>query len=217
MNTMFKNQTKLRQAVFTSAIILGGFAFCAITLLSVTEWLTRESIVESEKRTLLKKLNEVLPSSEYNNNLLEDHIQIHDQLLGNKSPQPAYRARKDGEFVAIFISGEARNGYNGKIKLLVGILSDDTVAGVRVISHKETPGLGDEIESSKSDWIFGFNQKSLRNLPAERWKVTKDGGVFDQFTGATITPRAVVRTVHNVLRFYEENKSRLIPLDKSRN
>ncbi len=210
MITLFNKQPETRRIMIMSAIVLGGFALFASSLLSITEKLTRQAIIESEQQTLLKNLNGILPAKSYDNELLKDQIQISDPLLGTTTPLPAYRARLKGKFTAIFISGEATNGYNGRIKLLVGIKADDTLAGVRVIAHKETPGLGDDIDLNKSKWILGFDQKSLTNPPAQQWKVIKDGGVFDQFTGATITPRAVVQAVHKILRYYAKNKIDLI-------
>jgi electron transport complex protein RnfG len=103
----------------------------------------------------------------------------------------------------------APDGYNGDIRLLAGIDAGGTVLGVRVVSHRETPGLGDPIEVDKSDWILGFANKSLRNPETGGWAVKRDGGQFDQFTGATISPRAVVRTIHNTLLYFETNRQML--------
>lgn len=117
-----------------------------------------------------------------------------------------YRARLNGSDSAVIISSQAPNGYNGRISILVGIFFDGTIAGVRVTSHRETPGLGDDVELAKSDWILSFNGKSLKIPLEEKWEVKKDGGNFDQFTGATITPRAIVAAVLNTLKFYEDNQ-----------
>jgi electron transport complex protein RnfG len=111
--------------------------------------------------------------------------------------------------VAAVLASIAPDGYAGTIKLLVGINYDGSIAGVRVVSHKETPGLGDAIEAERSDWILGFNGHSLREPGEERWKVKKDGGIFDQFSGATITPRAIVAAVHNTLSYYQNNREAL--------
>ena len=114
--------------------------------------------------------------------------------------------------VAVLMIVTASGGYNGDIRLLIGIDTDGRVLGVRVISHRETPGLGDPIELEKSDWILGFNQKSLRQPEPPGWAVKKDGGQFDQFTGATISPRAVVKAVHNTLKYFAENQQSLFEL-----
>ena len=103
----------------------------------------------------------------------------------------------------------SREGYSGPINLLVAVNVDGTLSGVRVVSHKETPGLGDKIETNKDDWILGFVGKSLSNPSEALWKVRKDGGEFDQFTGATITPRAVVNAVREVLKYQQAQTSQV--------
>jgi len=111
----------------------------------------------------------------------------------------------DGKAVAVMMMFTAADGYNGDIRLLAGIDVHGTVLGVRVIAHKETPGLGDPIEIERSDWILSFAQKSLNNPQPDGWNVKRDGGQFDQFTGATITPRAVVRATRRALQYFDAN------------
>lgn len=111
------------------------------------------------------------------------------EWLGTDQPVTVYRARKSGQPVALFATPVAPDGYSGPIQLLVGVYADGTLAGVRVLAHKETPGLGDAIDEKRAPWIFGFAGKSLSNPGLDGWRVKKDGGSFDQFTGATITPR----------------------------
>ena len=129
--------------------------------------------------------------------------------LGTQQAVPVYRAFRNGEPVAALLTPVAPNGYSGEIRLLVGIYADGRVAGVRVLGHKETPGLGDAIEIERSDWITSFAGRSLGNPPLEDWKVKRDGGVFDQFTGATITPRAVVQAVRKTLLYFERHRDEL--------
>lgn len=159
---------------------------------------------------MLQQLNEIVPTALYNNDLLADKIEITNQAF---FPHPAavtvYRARMDGKPVAVMMIVTAPDGYNGDIRMLAGISASGTIFGVRIISHRETPGLGDPIDIEKSDWILGFNHKSLQNPDADGWAVKKDGGQFDQFTGATISPRAVVRAVNSVLRYFEANQQTL--------
>ena len=141
-------------------------------------------------------------------------VEVHDPAsLGTDQPVTVYRARKDGRPIAVVLTAIAPDGYSGRIKLLIGILFDGTVVGVRVVSHHETPGLGDAIEVERSDWIIRFSGRSLRNPPAEHWKVKRDGGVFDQFTGATITPRAVVNAVHRALVYFSHHQEQLFAED----
>ena len=115
----------------------------------------------------------------------------------------------DDQPVAVLMLVTAADGYNGDIRLLVAVENTGTVLGVRVVSHRETPGLGDPIEIEKSNWILGFTNKSLLNPQGNGWAVKRDGGEFDQFTGATISPRAVVKTVHNTLLYFKANQKLL--------
>jgi electron transport complex protein RnfG len=138
-------------------------------------------------------------------------VPVNDQeLLKLKAPDTIYIARKDGNITAFIIPTHAPDGYSGSIHSLVGVDLAGNIMGVRVISHNETPGLGDKVEFKKSDWVLDFISKSLNNPGSEEWHVKKDKGVFDQFTGATITPRAVVASVHNALLFFEKNRDSLI-------
>ena len=163
---------------------------------------------------MLRKLNNIIPAESYNNDLLLDTITIKPStLLSTKEESLAYRARENDQNVAVVFSSIAPSGYNGSIHLLVGVKADGTLSGVRVVKHRETPGLGDVVEISRSNWILGFNDKSLSNPDNKGWKVKRDGGVFDQFTGATITPRAVVNAVHDALLYFEKNQDMLFSVN----
>jgi len=120
-----------------------------------------------------------------------------------------------GEPVALVIEALAPDGYSGTIRLLVGINIDGSLGGVRVVAHRETPGLGDAIEEERSDWILGFTGKSLQDPPLQKWAVKKDGGAFDQLTGATITPRAVVKAVRQALLYYRDQKDALFAREET--
>ena len=191
------------RSVLVSALFLFLFAVFGSGLVSYTHENTAERIHDNERSALLKSLNELVPAERYDNDIFHDILYVrHKDLLGTDKPVPVYRARKSGWPVAAVLAPVAPDGYNGNIRLLVAINLDGTLAGVRVVQHRETPGLGDGIETSNSDWILGFTGKSLENPGKDGWKVKRDGGEFDQFTGATITPRAVVRAVHNALLYY---------------
>lgn len=199
-----------KKTILITASLLVFFAVLGAALVGLTFSQTVDDIKYNEKLTLLKKLNNIIPANSYNNDLLLDTITLKaENLLGTKEQTLAYRARKNNQNVAVVVSSEAPGGYNGPIHLLVGIYADGTLAGVRVVKHRETPGLGDAVEISRSDWILGFNNKSLQQPSSRFWKVKRDGGVFDQFTGATITPRAVVKAVHDALLYYENNSTAL--------
>jgi electron transport complex protein RnfG len=199
--------------VIRSGILLGLIALLGTALLAGVNDLTHERIVEQEKQRVLQQLKEIVPAASFNNDLLEDSIEVADRAFF-RQPEAltVYRARLDGQAVAILMIVTATDGYNGDIRLLIGVNIDGTLRGVRVVSHRETPGLGDPIELEKSDWILGFNHKSLGNPGSTGWTVKKDGGQFDQFTGATISPRAVVRAVHNTLLYFAQNRQLLFDL-----
>ncbi len=189
--------------ILISVIFLFLFAVLGSGLVAYMHDNTAERIAENQRRALLRSLNELIPRADYNNDIYTDIVYVRDaELLGTAQPVAVYRARKNGWPVAAVFASVAPDGYNGAIRLLVAVRVDGTLAGVRVLSHRETPGLGDHIEADRSDWILAFNGKSLDNPQPQDWKVKRDGGVFDQFTGATITPRAVVAAVRNTLLYY---------------
>ncbi len=193
--------------ILAAAFLLGLFSVVGTALVSWTYLQTQERIQANEKQELLSKLREIISAELFDNDLSADTVSVLSPLLlGEDRAVTAYRARKNGQAVAVILSATGRNGYNGKIKLLVGIFTDGRIAGVRVVNHKETPGLGDGIELEKSDWVLGFDQHSLLNPGQSGWRVKKDGGDFDQLTGATITPRAIVTAVYDALRFYDGNQ-----------
>lgn len=198
-----------RQIIIT-AIILLLFAVIGTALVVYTFDNTRDRIAANERATLLRKLHHLIPPEQHDNILLEDTTTVRNTSLpGTDQPVTVYRARKAGQPVALVMTPVAPDGYNGTIKLLVGINVDGTLSGVRVVAHRETPGLGDAIDETRSDWIHLFDNKSLGNPPLDRWKVSKDGGDFDQLTGATITPRAIVKAVRQTLLYYRDNQDSL--------
>jgi electron transport complex protein RnfG len=195
-----------RQIIITTIILL-LFAISGTALVVYTFDNTRERISANERATLLRKLHQLIPQQQHDNVLLDDKLTIiNTPLLGTLEPVTVYRARKAGQPVALVITPVAPDGYSGIIKLLVGINVDGTLNGVRVVAHRETPGLGDAIDEKRSDWIHLFDNRSLQDPPLDRWAVRKDGGDFDQLTGATITPRAVVKAVRQTLLYYRDNQ-----------
>lgn len=202
----------ISQSVSRNSIILGIFAVITTGMVVLTANLTRDSIARAVEATLKKSLFEVMPRERLDNDLLNDQISLPaDKLLGTKVAKTAYVASHSGEPSGIILQAIAPEGYGGSINLLVGIDADGAITGVRVIPpHSETPGLGDAIELQKSQWILSFNGKSLANTPEPRWRVKKDGGEFDSFTGATITPRAVVDAVYKALQYFDANRTALL-------
>lgn len=189
--------------------MLAAFAVITTALIALTFSGTRDRIAFQQEKRLLAVLNEVVPEEYHTNTLFKDCTAVTSPLLGNRQPHLVYRARMNGQPSALALETTAPNGYSGNIELVVGVDTSLTVLGVRVIEHKETPGLGDKIELAVSDWILSFNQKQFDADNLSRWQVKKDGGDFDAFTGATITPRAVVEAVKNTLLFVKENQTAL--------
>ena len=200
----------LARSMLRNALILGVFATVTTGMIAGFNQLTSARIEASRQEELAKTLNTLLPASEYDNALLTDTLTIQDDLqLGHQVPETVWRATRQGQPVAVLFPVIAPDGYSGRIRLLVAIRTNGELAGVRALAHRETPGLGDAIEAAKSDWILGFNGKSLQNPDETGWHVRKDGGVIDQFTGATITPRSVVKAVHQALLYYRDHQQML--------
>ncbi len=200
----------LVRQMLISALLLGGFAVIGTAMVALTHEATAERIAANHRARLLKSLHLLVTPEMHDNDLVTDMITVTDkELLGTDKPVRVWRARKDGKPVAVIINSVAPDGYNGRIELLVAIRQDGTLLGVRVISHHETPGLGDAIEAEKSNWIHSFDNHSLKDPDPKHWKVKRDGGVFDQFTGATITPRAVVKAVYRTLVYFEKHRDEL--------
>lgn len=202
---------ELITSIRKNSLGLGIFAVMTAGLIATTQFLTKERIQENIVVAQLSAFEEILPHSYYDNNLYHAKIALPaDPLLGSDDPLNAYVAEKNGQVSAIIFETIAPGGYNGDLSLLVAISRAGVVTGSRVISHKETPGLGDKVDIKKSTWMRSFEESSLMRPAQEKWKVKKDGGDFDQFTGATITPRAVVRAIKNTLIYFEENKATLL-------
>lgn len=202
----------LGRSISKNSAILATFAVITAALIAFTFQGTQPRIIEAERRAAQRALFEIVPQSRHDNDLLSDILLLPlDQAAQLNVPEGAniHVARSEGEPVALIIPTTATDGYSGDIRLLVGVNVDGSLAGVRVLSHKETPGLGDKIELGKNNWILGFNAKSLENPALEKWRVRKDGGDFDQFAGATITPRAVVKQVKNVLQYVNTHREEL--------
>jgi electron transport complex protein RnfG len=200
----------LARAMVSSAATLAVFAAAGVFLVALTQAGTRERIAQVERENLLRSLHAVVSPELHDNDPSADTVEVLDPpRLGTDEPVTVYRARREGRPVAAILTPVAPDGYSGRIQLMVAVHEDGRVAGVRVLSHHETPGLGDPIEIRRSDWITRFTGRSLRDPRPERWKVKRDGGVFDQFTGATITPRAVVKAVRHTLEFFEANRREL--------
>lgn len=189
----------LAREISKPTLLLAGFAVAGTMLLAGVHSLTAKQIAESERQALLTRINTLVEANRYDNNPLADTLSLPPTELNSAEPVLVYRLRRQNQPVAAIFTTTTPDGYSGNIRLVVGVNADQTLAGVRVLTHKETPGLGDWIDVEKSDWILGFSGKSLQDPTETAWAVKKDGGEFDQFTGATITPRAVVAAVKQIL------------------
>lgn len=198
------NLEELRGKLSYQGMLLGGVALLTSAALAYASRATEADIKAAEAADLKQSLAQVLPG-EYENDLLKDTV----TLPGKNGDVLVYRGRRAGKVEAV-VYRVTGNGYAGNIVCVMGVSREGKILGVRVISHKETPGLGDKIEPAKAKWIFDFDGKFLGDPPADKWAVKKDGGVFDQFAGATITPRGVVNAVKGGLEFFEGNKPQLL-------
>ena len=201
------------QSIRFNSLLLASFALITAVILAGTDSLTKDRIAESERQAAQRALLEIIPLDRHNNDLLMDVQPIPEKfwpLLGLKKGGDIHIARNNGLPVAAIIPTLTADGYSGNIGMIVGVNIDGSIAGVRVVEHKETPGLGDKVDIKKSDWILSFNNKSLSNPQSAGWDVKKNGGDFDQFTGATITPRAVIYQIAKVLDYFSKDSERLL-------
>ena len=197
--------------------LLAVFAAVGSGLISGVYEQTKEPIAAAERAAEAKQLLEIFPRDSHDNELIDDGLAVdaEDPLLALRERGTGYRARRNNEVTGIILPATARDGYSGDIRLLVGIDRGGAVAGVRVLSHRETPGLGDKIELKKSDWVLSFDHKTLADPAPDRWAVIKDGGDFDAFTGATVTPRAVVAAVKSAMEYSQNNRSALFEIEEA--
>lgn len=196
-------------------LTLGLIGLLAAALLSGVHLATRERIADEQQRQALATLNQLVPESEYDNELVADRFSA--WIAGLEAPSTLYRARRDGEPVALLADVTTPNGYSGDIRLLIGIAPNGDVIGVRVLDHRETPGLGDEIEVQRSDWIRQFSGRSLGDPPADQWAADQRGGQFDTLSSATITSSAVIEAVRSLLAWYANNRDNAFEIESEVN
>jgi electron transport complex protein RnfG len=208
-------QHPIFQSMSRNGLILAAFAIAATVLVVGTAKLTAPRIAAQQQQELLNVLNQLLPANMHDNDLVASCTLVAHPELGG-AQQKIYRATLKGQALndeptdipqALALEVTAPNGYSGIIKLLVAFNLNGTVAGARVLDHQETPGLGDKIELRKDDWILSFNGLTVTGPDDKRWAVKRDGGQFDAFTGATITPRAVVQAVKQANLLYQQHSA----------
>ena len=205
-----KDPDGLRQRLDYPTYLLAAAGLIASLVLGLGDLSTKGSIHQRQKEDLLATLEQVIPNNIHDNDLLNDVIEVVDELPDGLGKTEVYVAKQGKEITGVAFKMIALGGYSGPITLVVGLDHKGQVLGVRVVVHTETPGLGDKIEASKSNWIQSFVGRSLENPLPERWRVKKDGGDFDQFAGATITPRAVVSGIGRGLEFFSRHRATLV-------
>ncbi|MBL0711371.1 MAG: electron transport complex subunit RsxG [Colwellia sp.] len=218
-----QESNQFRLSVQKNSQILALFAIVCTLIVGLVNELTKDKIKEQAQLQLLNTLHSIIEPSRYDNDITKDCVSFritdinttdHNAAAHNEQAkskiQTAYIARKADEVIAIAMTNTAPDGYNGNIDLIVAINMDNKISGVRVLNHKETPGLGDKVELRKSDWVTSFTNKEIESDTDKRWAVAKDNGMFDQFTGATITPRAVVKSIKQTLLYFKANKQTLL-------
>ncbi len=200
----------------TAVLIVFAIALLLAALIAMVESATRERTRRNEQAWIQQRLDALVPPDRHDNDLLTDRIHVTSpDILGVPQPVTIYRARMQNQPVATVFHTFAPDGYHGTIELLVAIAYDGTLLGVQVVRHTETPGLGDQFENRRADWLEDFRGKSLNDPPQQRWSVRKDGGDFDAFTGATITPRAILRATRRALEYHAAQRERIFALDPS--
>ncbi|WP_445945696.1 electron transport complex subunit RsxG [Shewanella sp.] len=206
--TLFNNRLA-NNPVSKNAALLAIFALLCTGFVAVVNSLTVDTIAEQQRKHLASVLDQLVPHKMHDDNLSQRCTLVTSPELGSDAPLSAYLIERDNTLLAIAIEAIAPDGYNGEIKLILAVDEHNTLLGVRTLSHQETPGLGDKIELRKSPWVLNFAGKVF-SQDDKSWKVKKDGGQFDQFTGATITPRAYIKAIARALSFVEQHRQSLI-------
>lgn len=205
-----------KSSIWQGGLVLGGLAAVCTALVAVTHGFTAPRIAANEQAYLEQSLQPVLDGIAYDGDLSESTIVIPPpHTLPGDEPVSVFRVYADGQPVAALFVVEARGGFSGPIRLLIGIEANGRISGVRVLEHRETPGLGDLIDPDKSDWALQFSGHSLGEPPLPGWAIRRDGGTFDQLTGASITPRAVIRGIRETLLYFNEHREQVFAAAES--
>ena len=212
-----RESSVLRISVRTAAILL-AFTLVFTALMAGTYKATEPMVTASALAEKLRLIGEVLPPGQYDNDLMADSIILPPQgILGLDDETRVWRARKGGAPVALVFEAAARDGYSGRISLILAVDASGRLLALRVTTHKETPGLGDYIDPKKDKnktqpWITQFSKLGFDSVPPKKWRVKKDGGRFDQMSGATISARAVTNASGRALAWAVENRDKLFAL-----
>ena len=201
------------QSVIRSGTTLALIAAICTALVAATYELTTERIAANEKAWLEESLQPALAGVIYDTEVSESRLVISSpHELPGSDEALIYRVYFDEQPVAALFAVTARNGFSGPIRILLGVDFDGVVTGLRILQHRETPGLGDKIVSARSDWVYQFDGRSIGDPDVSGWAIRGDGGEFDQLTGASITPRAVVKAMRDTLIYYEAHRDEIFSL-----
>jgi len=204
------------QSIIKTGLTLAVIAAICTALVALTFQATRERIAVNEKALLEQSLQPALAGTFYDSGVSESRLVLPPPhgLPGN-DPAVIYRVFAEGEPVAALFAVTARDCFSGPIRILVGIDVDSMVTGVRILQHRETPGLGDKIESARSNWVFQFDGRSMGDPVATGWAIEIDGGEFDQLTGASVTPRAIIKAIRDTLIYFESHQDAIFLSESS--
>ena len=201
------------KGVLGSSLTLAGIAAICTTLVAATYQLTAARIVANEKALLEQSLVPALSGVNFDSGVSDSRVVIQPpHALPGDDLAYIYRVFTGEKPAAALFAVTARDGYSGPIRVLVGVEFSGSVSGVRILQHRETPGLGDKIDSEGSDWVFGFDGRWVQNPAIGGWAIKADGGEFDQLTGASITPRAIVKAVRNTLIYFDANRDAIFSM-----
>lgn len=198
------------KSILKTGLTLAVIAAVCTALVAATYRMTEDRIAANEKALLEQSLQPALGGLTFDGSVSESRIELQPphELPGN-DPAIIYRVFAEEKPVAALFAVTARDGFSGPIRILVGVEFDGKVSGVRILQHRETPGLGDKIEPARSDWVFQFDNRSIGDPVTAQWAIKSDGGDFDQLTGASVTPRAIVKALRDTLLYFDAHRDEI--------
>lgn len=202
------NETKTTKDKLRTILPLMITSLVCVIAIIVVHQVTKDKIKDNKERAALAIINEVIPV-DYDNDLFTDKIEIDVPVtISNTGNVTVYRARQNNQPVAVSLIPIKTKGYNGNISLIIGIAYDGTLTSVRILKHNETEGFGDQAHQDKTNWLQGFDGTTIETIPKDKWAIKKDGGEFDQLSGATITSRSIINIIYKTLEYYSEHRDK---------
>jgi electron transport complex protein RnfG len=200
-------------SIIKTGLTLAAIAAVCTALVAATYRLTVDRIAANDKALLEQSLQPALGGLTFDGSVSESRIELRPphELPGNDAAI-IYRVFAEDNPVAALFAVTARDGFSGPIRILIGVEFDGRISGVRILQHRETPGLGDKIESARSDWVFQFDDRSIGDPVTAQWAIKNDGGDFDQLTGASVTPRAIIKAIRDTLLYFDAHRDEIFEL-----